>query len=269
MYIDTWTDTYFIYVDSYDIFEEDYQIKSKYKSNNKYNSKGTNKGNPIVKHCKFDNFGDKKKQRNRKKFVSDKISKERRSSDKHNKFYDKHQLIIKQKEQKIEKLIEQISVNAYKNLYGEHDNFITENDANNNFDFSFNYDSDDYSYNTDNYDDYDNNYINFESAMDYTEYFKKQAEINTKATEFYNVGNFVGLYSLFDIVSSTEKVLDDRQCTICWTNCPNIKLKCGHEYCNECFSYNYFVMNRPRFCCVCRSNMCEHSFNTIYLTHLI
>lgn len=224
--------------------------------------------NTKAKHKHLSEPTDKKKKRAKNAFLKQKHSKEHRSRNKMSKFVDKHHLVKSFKDQCIEKKIENLYFKAYANQFGPFDRFLGD-DTRDIFFYDhnlhrtiFGYDSDDdmsdysYDYSYDSDDDYQ--YMNnYDNVSDYIEYFKKQAQIKEKITNYYNEKKYREIYKFVDAKTTIIKPkIVDITCSVCWTATSNIKLKCSHEYCDECFSYNYFVMDAPKYCALCRSDIC-------------
>lgn len=169
-----------------------------------------------------------------------------------NKFVDKNHLVISSKEKRLEDLTEYLYLETFNKQFGENNTFLH---GYNPVYIWADYDSD--------YDDYGEDFgsFNYEYNSEYNgtyeEYFKRERLLKEKITEHYDQQEYKEIYKLVDANITTIKTKTDnnqnKQCSVCWTNSPNVRLKCLHEYCHECFAYNYFVIGNPKYCALCRS----------------
>lgn len=256
--------------------------------NEKYYENEIDKLNKLCK-IKKSNYlpKDKKKQKKINDNMKNKIAKEKRSKSRKSKFEDKHFLPISLKDEKIEQQIENLYIEEYKKIFGRCDDVIIEFQRTGYYYVDHVY-GDAYA---DAHDDFysDTNSVNSFDEMDYYDdhrmrkYFESVNALNEKIKNLHKEGKYNEIYKLKNAkitkahlkfnketilkkqtCKSQKKYLYEPTCSICWSNLCNIGLeKCAHGYCHECFSYNYFVLDNPPYCVICKSAIHNSNYTRI------
>lgn len=72
--------------------------------------------------------------------------------------------------------------------------------------------------------------------------------------EYFDEEDYQNIFNISNIQINYEQIQPDELCCICMDDA-NMTTKCGHYYCQHCYSFFYIIKKNMKICCYCRQDI--------------